>query len=49
MTSAFDFEQRDCDNCYDFDSFPLDFFVQNTLAYPLFEVNAARRLMALMS
>ena len=27
MTSAFDFEQRDCDIWYDFDSFPLDLFV----------------------
>jgi hypothetical protein len=48
VTSAFDFEQRDCDTCYDFDSFTLDLFVQNTPAYPLFEVIAARRLLAIL-
>jgi hypothetical protein len=47
FTSAFDFEQRDCfpfekrecDICNDH----LPLFVQNTLAYPLFEVNAAQK------
>ena len=42
MTSAFDFEQRDCDIWYDFDSFPLYLFVKDILAYPLLEVHAAR-------